>query len=205
MVSGFVPHKVARDPKISLKWYEEVLGMTVINESPGNDFTNYFLTCVYSKVPTKRHIVIVFTDLRPGETKEEAKANQMSRQGVLELCHNYGTETDENFKGVSDQAVFDNLASTVFQGYCSGNEADHKGFGHIVSLARRFSVFSSPAGYCSEGCTSKLRQIRKDGRHFSETVSVLQPLPICCRSPYVLPCPRLVLLMPPLAALRTVA
>ena len=34
-----------------------------------------------------------------------------SQQGILELCHNWGTESDPSFK------------------HCSGNEKEHKGFG----------------------------------------------------------------------------
>ena len=36
-----------------------------------------------------------------------------NQQGLLELCHNWGTESDPNFK------------------HCTGNEKEHKGFGHI--------------------------------------------------------------------------
>lgn len=39
-----------------------------------------------------------------------------NQQGVLELCHNWGTENDAAFK------------------HCSGNEPEHKGFGHICLL-----------------------------------------------------------------------
>lgn len=30
-----------KDPKVSIPWYEKVLGMKMFNESPGGDFTNY--------------------------------------------------------------------------------------------------------------------------------------------------------------------
>ncbi|CAF2077614.1 unnamed protein product [Rotaria magnacalcarata] len=40
---------------------------------------------------------------------------EYSGQGILELCHNWGTE----------------LPSSGFEGYKSGNEPEHKGFGHI--------------------------------------------------------------------------
>lgn len=35
------------------------------------------------------------------------------QQGILELCHNWQTEQQPDFK------------------YCTGNEPEHKGFGHI--------------------------------------------------------------------------
>lgn len=46
-------------------------------------------------------------------TDDKRKQLQSTREGILELCHNWGTEKDENFK------------------YCSGNDEPHRGFGHI--------------------------------------------------------------------------
>ncbi|OXG13977.1 lactoylglutathione lyase [Cryptococcus neoformans Tu401-1] len=90
-----------RDPKVSLPFYEKVLGMKVFYESPGGDFTNYFLAFANG-----------FDDA--DLNKEGIRDKLFDREGVLELCHNWGTENDANFKG-----------------YASGNEEPGRGFGHI--------------------------------------------------------------------------
>ena len=46
---------------------------------------------------------------------EEKQAQITSLPGVLELCHNWGTETDDSFPG-----------------YTNGNEEGKRGFGHIA-------------------------------------------------------------------------
>jgi len=88
-----------KDPKVTLPWYENVLGMKVIDESPGGDFTNYFLA--YENGWTKSY------------SKEQKAELKGSREGVLELCHNWGTENEPDFK------------------YHSGNAEPARGFGHI--------------------------------------------------------------------------
>ncbi|WVF73004.1 lactoylglutathione lyase [Kwoniella sp. CBS 6097] len=92
-----------KDAKVSLDWYEKVLGMKKFHESSGSDFTNYFLAFPGG-----------FGDKANASDEEKAKV-QLNREGVLELCHNHGTESDPSFKG-----------------YVSGNEDEHKGFGHIA-------------------------------------------------------------------------
>ncbi|WWC94748.1 lactoylglutathione lyase [Kwoniella sp. B9012] len=92
-----------KDPKVSIPWYEKVLGMQKFKESPGGDFTNYFLAFPAG-----------FGDKANASDDEKASV-QLNREGVLELCHNWGTESDPNFKG-----------------YASGNEEPGRGFGHIA-------------------------------------------------------------------------
>jgi len=89
-----------KDPKISLPWYEKVLGMEMFREAPGSDFCNYFLA--YPSGFGDKNL-----------TKEQKQEIQASREGILELCWNHGTENDPDFK------------------YVSGNEEPHRGFGHI--------------------------------------------------------------------------
>ena len=48
-------------------------------------------------------------------TNEEKDKTRFSREGVLELTHNHGTESDPDF-----------------QGYASGNKDPGRGFGHIA-------------------------------------------------------------------------
>lgn len=93
-----------KDPKVSLDFYTRILGMTLIRimSMPNGKFTNYFLCYPQSPVPSR--------------SNENQLMNWLwQQQGILELCHNWGTE----------------LESMNFQGYKSGNEPEHKGFGHI--------------------------------------------------------------------------
>ena len=64
------------------------------------DFTLYFLA---------------FDHTNGKATDEEHKATRRAREGVLELTHNHGTESDPAFKG-----------------YVSGNSDPGRGFGHIA-------------------------------------------------------------------------
>ena len=67
-----------KDAEASLKFYQEVLGMTLIrtSENPDNKFNLYFLGY-------------------PGSSNPPTQAH---REGLLELTWNYGTEKDPNFK-----------------------------------------------------------------------------------------------------------
>jgi len=89
-----------KDPKISLQFYTEILGMELIDEHQASDFTLYFLA---------------FDNQGGNLTAEEKREKRSAREGLLELTHNHGTETDSNFKG-----------------YASGNSEPGKGFGHIA-------------------------------------------------------------------------
>jgi len=89
-----------KDPKVSLKFYEEVLGMELLSDVKFDSFTLYFLA--FDKSGGKL-------------TAKEKAESRFSREGVLELTHNHGTESDPTFKG-----------------YASGNEEPGKGFGHIA-------------------------------------------------------------------------
>lgn len=79
-----------KDPKKSLDFYVNVLGMTLLDTMNGGDFTLYFLAYQHQK------------DAPIG-----------SREGVLELTHNHGTENDPDFS------------------YHNGN-TNPQGFGHIA-------------------------------------------------------------------------
>jgi len=73
-----------KDPKVSLKFYTEILGMDLITEKNNGDFTLYFLGY----------------DTSNGQHSQEEKAkNLLNREAVLELTWNHGTESDANFKG----------------------------------------------------------------------------------------------------------
>ncbi|KIP06135.1 hypothetical protein PHLGIDRAFT_128486 [Phlebiopsis gigantea 11061_1 CR5-6] len=73
-----------KDPKVSLKFYCDVLGMDLIQEVPMSDFTLYFLA---------------FDQPTEGMTEDEKRTIRLNREAVLELTHNHGTENDPNFQG----------------------------------------------------------------------------------------------------------
>lgn len=91
-----------RDPKASLRFYEEVLGFTLLDRLDFEEmkFSLYFMAL-----------------LNDGEAVPEDPAERtrltFSRETTLELTHNWGTESDPEFAG-----------------YHNGN-ADPRGFGHI--------------------------------------------------------------------------
>lgn len=90
-----------RNPKASLEFYTDVLGMTLVLTLPfpDMDFSLYFLAYVDDPAEI------------PQDPKERA-AWVFRRPACLELTHNH---TDP----------------PGFAGYKSGNEPEHKGFGHI--------------------------------------------------------------------------
>ena len=92
-----------KDPRRSLEFYSNVLGMTLIKEFrfPDMEFSLYFMGYVTE-------------DDEPIPDGAEARAAYAFRQkAMIELTHNWGTESDDGFAGYHD-----------------GN-ADPRGFGHI--------------------------------------------------------------------------
>lgn len=69
-----------KDPQKSLKFYQEVLGMSLFrtHEAPSAGFNLYFLGY-------------------PGEQGVPQDGKTSDREGLLELTWNYGTEKDESF------------------------------------------------------------------------------------------------------------
>jgi lactoylglutathione lyase len=96
-----------KDLHVSLDFYTHIVGMTLVRimSMPAGKFTNYFLCYPQSGVPVK-------------DNHGELMNWLWQQQGILELCHNWGTELSDN----------------GFEGYRSGNEPEHKGFGHICVL-----------------------------------------------------------------------
>jgi len=84
-----------KDPQASVRFYEH-LGMSLVNkfEFPDNKFDLYFLAYDSPKAVSHNNH---WTD----------------REGIIELTHNYGTESDDNFK------------------VANGNKDHGKGFGHV--------------------------------------------------------------------------
>jgi len=89
-----------KDPKVSLDFYQNIIGMELYSKKEFSDFTLYFLA---------------FNIEGRELTAEEKEKYRFAREGVLELTHNHGTESDPEFKG-----------------YASGNSDPGRGFGHIA-------------------------------------------------------------------------
>ena len=103
--AGFVLNQVMlriRDPKASLPFYCDVLGMTLLEkvDFPEYEFSLYFLGFVSDG------------EELPVDEMERC-VSTFRRETVLELTHNWGTETDASFTG-----------------YHNGNE-DPRGYGHV--------------------------------------------------------------------------
>lgn len=88
-----------KDPKISIDFYTRIMGMGLIDSHEASDFTLYFLA---------------FDTSKGTKSAEEKKDERFTREGVLELTHNHGTEKEEG-------AVYSN-----------GNSDPGRGFGHIA-------------------------------------------------------------------------
>ncbi|KAG8880772.1 Lactoylglutathione lyase [Tulasnella sp. 331] len=96
-----------KDPKVSLQFYQDVLGMKFIREvrNDAAKFSLYFLAFDHDN------------SLNDIESKSDTEKwnTVIGREGVLELTWNHGTESDPDFRG-----------------YASGNSEPGKGFGHIA-------------------------------------------------------------------------
>ncbi|WCJ40983.1 Lactoylglutathione lyase [Euphorbia peplus] len=90
-----------KDPKASLDFYSRVLGMSLLKrlDFPENKFTLYFMG--YEDPASA-----------PSDAVDRTVWN-FSKKATIELTHNWGTESDPEFKG-----------------YHTGN-SDPRGFGHI--------------------------------------------------------------------------
>ena len=93
-----------KDPRVSIPFYTETLGMSLISrsDSQGGKFTNYFLLSVLHTSLGYRHLVSRSTSSHllshsprrypqsPVPEDEEAKKSWLwSQQGIIELCHNW--------------------------------------------------------------------------------------------------------------------
>lgn len=92
-----------KDPAVSLKFYQDILGMTLLHKKsyPNAKFDLYFLAKL-----SEEEIANL------PESDNEKAIYTFRQRGILELTHNYGTENQPDFA------------------YHDGN-AEPQGFGHI--------------------------------------------------------------------------
>ena len=100
-----------KDPSKSIPFYE-ALGMTLIRSKNYGDFSNYFMICSNNKDNTHLDGVESFNNDDVDDNMKKERVSMMFPP-VLELTHNHGTETDDDFK------------------HYNGNEEGRQGFGHI--------------------------------------------------------------------------
>ena len=87
-----------KDPQKSLKFYTEILGMTLLSETHHSDFSLYFLAYASQNKMISEGIE---SGIMPDPKSIESKEFMKNMFGpVIELTHNHGTENDENFKYV---------------------------------------------------------------------------------------------------------
>lgn len=111
-----------KDPTASLKFYTDILGMQLVRKAEMKEakFDLYFLS--YPKTLPSGH-KLVATDKNGVNPLAEA-------EGILELTHNYGSETKEG-------QVYTNGNDTEFNG-----KEVKQGFGHICEFVPRPRLIS---------------------------------------------------------------
>lgn len=95
-----------KDPAKSLAFYKETLGQKLLSTRKFDDakFTLYFLGNESA-------------DFKEGS---ELSSSQAKREGIVELTHNWGTESDPNFEGYHNGISTDNGADPGFGSFTFG-------------------------------------------------------------------------------------
>lgn len=127
-----------KDPKVSVPFYTEKLGMTLLGQKdfPDMKFSLYFLAFPRPDFPKN----------------SEGKVEVFSMPGVLELTHNWGTESDPEFS------------------VSNGNTEPHRGYGHVCLTTK--DIDACCAVFESKDVTFKKRLV--DGRQ-KDIAFILDP------------------------------
>ncbi|GAA5922432.1 lactoylglutathione lyase [Sporobolomyces koalae] len=117
-----------KDPKVSLPFYKQILGMKTLFTYNAGSFSIFYM----------------YHSDKDGDT-EEVWESFPTQKGLLELIHRHGSENED------------------FQ-YCSGNEVEHQGFGHLGLMVEDVPATvarAEAAGY---------KVIKRQGEASAETV-----------------------------------
>jgi lactoylglutathione lyase len=138
-----------KDPAKSLPFYQDVLGMTLLDtfEFPDMAFSLYFLGYPSQAVPAD----------------PEARARWIFDQpALLELTHNYGTENDEAFahhNGNSEPRGFGHIGISVPDVYAASERFEALGVPFVTKpddgTMRGLAFIQGPDGYWIEILSSR--------------------------------------------------
>ena len=136
-----------KDPEISLNFYVNVLGMTLLKrlDFPEMEFTLFFLGYLRTE-----------DELVPDDPQERTEY-VFSQKAMIELTHNWGTEKDDTFSyhdGNSDPRGFGHIGITVPDVYAASKRFEELGIefvkkpddGNMKGLA----FIKDPDGYWVE-------------------------------------------------------
>ena len=117
-----------KDPKVSIPFYNTHFGFSLLHQMEYK-LLNQTVSFLGILTPSEKKR---WASLTPGSA--EAHDALWNHNCVsLKLCHNHGTESDDNFK------------------VNTGNEEPHRGFGHIALFSK--DVYATSATLEAKGCS----------------------------------------------------
>lgn len=143
-----------KDAEKSLQFYQEILGMEIIKHSESEgEYSMYFLS--FPGTLSSRDNAMPDEDVYFG-----------ARQGMLQLIHVYGSETDDSFKIKNDGPGFTHFSVSVPDVEQAKNRMESLGVTIVEdgSNARGFAAIADPDGYHiqlisqSQGKDDRLRE-----------------------------------------------
>ena len=138
-----------KDPEKSLSFYQDVLGMTLLDtfDFPDMEFTLFFLGYPQSEIPT--------------DSGERAKWI-FDQSALLELTHNYGTEKDPDFShhnGNSEPRGFGHIGISVPDVYAASDRFESLGIPFVKKpdegTMKGLAFIQDPDGYWIEILSSR--------------------------------------------------
>ena len=141
-----------KDPEISLDFYVNQLGMTLVKQLdfPEMSFTLYFLGYLRD-----------FDEEVPEDPVQRAEY-AFSQKAMLELTHNWGTESDANFSyhdGNSDPRGFGHIGITVPDVYAACKQFEQYGIEFVKKpddgSMKGLAFIKDPDGYWIEILSAK--------------------------------------------------
>ena len=141
-----------KDPHISLDFYQRILGMTLLKtlDFPEMKFTLYFLGYLREE------------DLPVPENAVERTEYTFKQKALLELTHNWGTETDDSFAyhdGNSEPRGFGHIGISVSDVYQASRRFEELGVEFVkkpdAGNMKGLAFIKDPDGYWVEILSAK--------------------------------------------------